>query len=295
MSVPSNILRSYAQSIIAPLAPPLPEGGQFDAYAFRHVVGVGGKGRNVPGVVAFPDPYDRAQDPVSPAKTLFELRNVPLYLFDVDPAGLLRFFLEIAGRERLAWASVSTSLVEIFDPDRCPEVLLPYLARQVGARVDKSFGVQRVREQIKSAIPRYKEKGLVSGFARVFQALGFDAEIRHVYLSPPQAYRLTLLQSKFAAAGISYTEYAKGDTFAWPYGHAYGDYPPGFDDGLAVPTNYIDLRLSKVINDGDQYVVDQDDSPILDPDATVPESDPTYYRRDINSQERTILDFDAYL
>ena len=113
-------------------------------------------------------------------------------IFLLDPDAIIRFYTNVVCQERAAQSEIITSLVDLFDPDKCPERYLPYLAGCIGLKIDSRDGITRQRRMIKSAVAWYKEKGKVSAFQLMFRSLGFDAVITPVWTDKKGHYHDTL-------------------------------------------------------------------------------------------------------
>lgn len=290
--LPDNLRRAAVQSLGSPFAPPLPDAsGAYDHYAPRHFCGLGGKGRDLPGAQTYPDPYDTTQDPDSQHRPFWELRHIPKNLLNQDATGLFNYLMELVARERLTLSSAATSFLALFDPDTCLPEYLPYLARSVGCNLDPTRPVAYQREQIKQAVPIYKQKGLVGAFERLFNSLGYVVSVRHVYVMPVSSAQRSQVLAAFNAAGINPALYVRDDVISWPIDGSVPFYPPGYPETGLTPSNYIDLRLTTLdINAGAVYDVVQDDSP-----GTPSQPADDYFRRERQLRESDTRDVNALL
>lgn len=173
----------------------------------------------------------------------------------VDPDGVVSFFLdpimehvgtpyyfdgelESFGWDHIFFDATSTTgerqarelqlagLLDLFNPDRCPERwateegMLPYLADNVGWRIyddDWASGIyDTVREQIKNAINWYKEKGKPVSIEALFRTLGFHVTVDELWInlesgecqSPSELIAETISRAyTYASEPITITEY----------------------------------------------------------------------------------------
>jgi phage tail P2-like protein len=257
-------------------------------------MGVAGRGQeNSAGVFRFSDPRIRSEDPTPSTSPSWEINNIPKILLELDPDDMFAYYLSLVTREREDLESAVARFVDLFDADACPEKMLPYLARAVGAQFLTNSTVAQKRQQIKQAISVYKRKGLLSAFDIFFNQIGIDVELRHVYAMPQTEYRRSLVLAAFNREGYDLELFRRGDTLTWVFRSGSGDptYPPGYDEGLLLPSNYIDIViLSPSVNAGAAYFVRQDTDP-----GTVQSPALDYYAEEKNTRPANIADVDAYV
>jgi len=107
-------------------------------------------------------------------------KKVPFTLFALDPDDVLKFYINILDFERAHNTEITTSLIELLDPLKCPEQYLNVLGDTLGVRLDGEAPTDIKRRQIASAVLWYKEKGTLSAFEAFFMTLGYKIDVYEV-------------------------------------------------------------------------------------------------------------------
>lgn len=104
--------------------------------------------------------------------------------------------LEIAAAHACAGLSeIAIPLRQLWDADRCPIALLPYLAWAWSVdRWDESWSEATKRAVIKTAFYVHKHKGTIAALRRVFEPLGYLIRIIEWWQTndPPGTFRLDI-------------------------------------------------------------------------------------------------------
>jgi len=116
--------------------------------------------------------------------THFIPREVSANYEHFDEDGVIKAYAYNVEEERVEWTIGLRTLLNITDPDRCDESLLPYLAGRIGLVLRAEDGVEAWRRQIKAAVKWYKAKGLMESFVLLMRSIGYECYVERMWISP---------------------------------------------------------------------------------------------------------------
>lgn len=132
----------------------------------------------------------------------FGYNNLPEIIWFLDPDEVVRFYAAMLDAERQQQTNDIVSLLDLFDPDLCPERYLSHLAAVIGCPYYMEDQLSTRRAQIRSAIQRYKEKGKPSSFELIFRSMGFDVVIHELWMDKAgEVRRIGQLTAEQLASG----------------------------------------------------------------------------------------------
>jgi len=109
--------------------------------------------------------------------TNYVKNNLPQILFNTTGGEVWEFVATLINDENAKNKDLIMGMLDLFDPDNCPEEYLKYLGKTVGVVVLDSDEVSVTRERIRSAAAVYRLKGTISGIDKFFNALGYRADV----------------------------------------------------------------------------------------------------------------------
>lgn len=113
---------------------------------------------------------------------LFSL--LPPIMKELDTSGDLSDFLEIFLDVLNDIREKTGAFANFYDVKQTPELLLPYLAEQMGVLFNYNFDNEQLRSAIQRAVSWYRIKGTKESLLRLLQSLGYTGNIVELFLDP---------------------------------------------------------------------------------------------------------------
>lgn len=118
-----------------------------------------------------------------------------MQLFDtLDPDGVYRFYMRLLGAMLIGLIRDNKSLLNLFDPDKCPVAFLPALIEQTGAYMPASITdmeVSEVRRRALTAVTRSLLAGTPALASLQLAIMGYSGYMYEVWVNPDAATNWT--------------------------------------------------------------------------------------------------------